>query len=83
MVLAFEEIESQFKQNKLLKDACFFTVKNPSTSNVLRVTYGRLMECMIMVLRHVGVPNDKRSKQAFFFMVHQHGSDDMPSIVDI
>ena len=66
MVLAFEEIESQSKQNKLLKDASFFTVKNPFTSNVLEVTYGRLMECMIMVLRHVGVSNNKRGKQAIF-----------------
>ena len=44
MVSAFGEMKGQSKQNKLLKDAHIFTVKNPSTSNVLEVNYGRLTE---------------------------------------
>ena len=34
MVTAFGEISSQSKQDKLTKDSCLFTIKNPPTTKI-------------------------------------------------
>lgn len=93
MVPAFGEKKSQSKQNKLMKDAHIFTVKNPSTSNVLEVNCGKLME------RLHPIPGDLHDNGARpcwcmfhttrepnkqpFLMVHHHGSDDIACILSI